>query len=75
MEKTSTSRQAVPASVSKAIITSNKDKSKTTNLINGLVRLMYYESILQDTIRSEVYFIPWKFPLSEIHIYVNLRSL
>jgi len=57
MEKTSTSKQAVSASVSKAIITSNKDKSKTTNLINGLVRLMYYESILQDTIRSEVYFI------------------
>ena len=52
----STSRQAVPSTVSKLKITSNKEKGKTVNLINGLVRLMYYESILQDTVRSEIVF-------------------
>ena len=52
----STSKQAVPATVSKLKITSNKEKGKTVNLIDGLVRLMYYESILQDTIRSEIVF-------------------
>ena len=47
----STSKQAVPATVSKLKITSNKEKGKTVNLIDGLVRLRYYESILQDTVR------------------------
>ena len=52
----STSKQAVPATVSKLKITSNKEKGKTVNLIDGLVRLMYYESILQDSIKASIIF-------------------
>ena len=33
-------------------VVSNKDQSKTASVVNGAVRLMYYESILQDTIKA-----------------------
>ena len=52
----STSRQAVPSTVTKLKVLSNKQTDKFVDLTNGLVRLMYYESVLQDTIRSEVVF-------------------
>ena len=52
----STSRQAVPSTVSKLKVLSNKQTDKSVDLTNGLVRLMYYESVLQDTVRSEVVF-------------------
>jgi hypothetical protein len=52
----STSRQAVPSTVTKLKVLSNKQTDKFVDLTNGLVRLMYYESVLQDTVRSEVVF-------------------
>jgi len=52
----STSSKAVPSTVSKLKILSNKQKDKSVDLTNGLVRLMYYESLLQDTVKSEVVF-------------------
>lgn len=52
----STSQKAVPSTVSKLKVFSNKERNKSVDLTNGLVRLMYYESILQDTIKSEVVF-------------------
>ena len=52
----STSQKAVPATVSKLKVLSNKQTNKFVDLTNGLVRLMYYESVLQDTVRSEVVF-------------------
>jgi len=52
----STSIKAVPSTVSKLKILSNKQKDKSVDLTNGLVRLMYYESLLQDTVKSEVVF-------------------
>ena len=52
----STSRQAVPSTVSKLKVLSNKQTDKSVDLTNGLVRLMYYESILQDTVKSEIVF-------------------
>ena len=52
----STSKKAVPSTVSKLKVLSNKQKNKFVDLTNGLVRLMYYESVLQDTVRSEVVF-------------------
>jgi len=51
-----TSRQAVSAFVDKLEVTSNKNKNKNVSLTNGLVRLMYYESILQDTVKAEIFF-------------------
>tara|TARA_R100000030_G_scaffold12573_2_gene8408 strand:+ start:502 stop:1815 length:1314 start_codon:yes stop_codon:yes gene_type:complete len=52
----STSKQAVPSTVSKLKVLSNKQTDKSVDLTNGLVRLMYYESILQDTVKSEIVF-------------------
>ena len=52
----STSRQAVPSTVTKLKVLSNKQTDKSVDLTNGLVRLMYYESILQDTVKSEIVF-------------------
>jgi len=46
-----TIRSAIPADITKANIFSNEDPSKTVDLRGGLIRLQYYESILQDTVR------------------------
>ena len=35
-------------------VTSNKDKNNTVSLTGGFIRLMYYESLLSDTIRATV---------------------
>jgi hypothetical protein len=51
------SKQAVPAFIDKLEVTSNKDQSKNVSLATGIVRVMYYESILQDTVKAEVTFI------------------
>lgn len=40
-----------PSYIEKFDVTSNKDRSKSVSLINGVDRLMYYESILQDTVK------------------------
>ena len=49
------SRSTVPAQVSKAEITSNEGGT-TANLLNGFVSLMYYESILQDSVKADFIF-------------------
>ena len=46
-----TIRSALPAEVNKIEIFSNEDPTKSVDLRGGLLRLEYYESILQDTIR------------------------
>jgi hypothetical protein len=46
-----TIRSALPAEVVKIDIFSNEDPKKKVDLRAGLVRLNYYESILQDTVR------------------------
>tara|TARA_Y100001970_G_scaffold258133_2_gene337671 strand:- start:2665 stop:3993 length:1329 start_codon:yes stop_codon:yes gene_type:complete len=49
------SRSTVPAQVSKAEIKANEGK-KTANLLGGFVTLMYYESILQDSVKVDFIF-------------------
>ena len=49
------SRSTVPSQVSKAEITSNEGGT-TANLVNGFVSLMYYESILQDSVKADFIF-------------------
>ena len=46
-----TIRSALPAEINKIDIFSNEDPSKSVDLRGGLLRLEYYESILQDTVR------------------------
>jgi len=49
------SRSTVPAQVSKAEIKSNEGGT-TASLVNGFVSLMYYESILQDSVKVDFIF-------------------
>ena len=49
-------KKSAPASITKAEVTSNADAGKTANLINGILRMTYYESILQDTIKTNIIF-------------------
>jgi len=46
------SKSAEPSYIERVDIISNKSPDKTVSVVNGPVRLMYYESILQDTIRA-----------------------
>jgi hypothetical protein len=46
-----TSKSAQPSYIEKFDIVSNKSQGKTVSVVNGAVRLMYYESILQDTVK------------------------
>ena len=46
-----TTKSAQPSYIEKFDIVSNKSQGKTVSVVNGAVRLMYYESILQDTVR------------------------
>ena len=50
------SKSAESSFISRLDIISNKDQSKTVSLAGGTIRLMYYESILQDTIKASVTF-------------------
>ena len=52
MAKTINIRSATPANIKRVLIFSNEDKSKNVELRGGLIRLQYYESILQDTVRA-----------------------
>ena len=45
-----------PATISKADVVSNLDTEKTASLTNGIVRLTYFESILQDSIKASIIF-------------------
>ena len=47
-------RNATPAFVEGIKIVSNQDESRTVDVATGLVRLQYYESILQDSVRAVV---------------------
>ena len=38
-------------------ITSNKDRSKTVSVVNGMINLKYYESLLQDHIAADITFV------------------
>ena len=49
-------KKSAPASITKAEVTSNVDTGKNANLVNGIIRMTYYESILQDTVRANVIF-------------------
>ena len=45
-----------PATISKADVVSNSDTEKTASLVNGIIRLTYFESILQDSIKASLVF-------------------
>ena len=51
----SASQSTVPASVTKAQVTANEG-GKTANLLGGFVQIMYYESILQDSVKVDYIF-------------------
>ena len=57
MAKTTiTSKSSEPAFVSKIDVKSNKDGGKTVSLVGGFVELLYYESILQDSVKMDIVF-------------------
>jgi hypothetical protein len=56
MAKQIISKSAEPSFIERLDITSNKDQSKTVSITGGTIRLMYYESIMQDTIKATVTF-------------------
>ena len=45
-----------PATISKADVVSNSDTEKNASLVNGIIRLTYFESILQDSIKASLIF-------------------
>ena len=49
-------KKSAPASITKAEVTSNMDTGKTANLVNGILRMTYYESILQDSVKANIIF-------------------
>ena len=53
-EQVITTRQALPAFIEGISIASNEDQEKTVDLSTGVIRLQYWESILQDGIRATV---------------------
>jgi len=55
MAKRITSKTAEPSNINQLDIKANEG-GKTVSVVGGVVRLMYYESILEDTITAEVVF-------------------
>ena len=53
---TNETKKSSPASISKALVTSNVDEEKTASLVNGILRLTYHESILQDSVKAYITF-------------------
>jgi hypothetical protein len=51
-----TGAQSTPAFIEKLDVFSNKDQSKSVSIVNGTIQLMYYESILQDSVMANVTF-------------------
>jgi len=51
-----TSAQSTPAFIERIDIVSNKDTSKSVSVVNGTIQVMYYESLLQDSIMATVLF-------------------
>ena len=50
------SKSAEPSFIDKIDIVSNKNQSKNVSVAGGTIRLMYYESILQDSIKATITF-------------------
>ena len=51
-----TTAQATPTPVEKIDVFSSKTPGKTVSILNGLVELRYYESLLQDSVMATVMF-------------------
>ena len=49
-------QNSAPASITKADLTSNVDTEKSVSLLNGILRMTYYESILQDSVKANIIF-------------------
>ena len=49
-------RSSAPALLQQIDVVSNENKNSTVSLITGTVRVLYYESILQDSVRASVVF-------------------
>ena len=49
-------RPSAPALLQQIDVVSNENSSSTVSLITGTVRVLYYESILQDSVRASVVF-------------------
>ena len=47
-------KKSSPPIITKADITSNVDTEKSTSLVNGIIRMTYHESILQDSVKAYV---------------------
>ena len=54
--KKTTVRPSAPALLQTIDVVSKENKNSTVSLISGTVRVLYYESILQDSIRASVVF-------------------
>lgn len=52
-----TTAQATPASVEKIDVLSSKTLGKTVSVLNGLIEIRYYESILQDSVMATISFV------------------
>ena len=52
--KKTTVRPSAPALLQTIDVVSKENKNSTVSLISGTVRVLYYESILQDSIRASV---------------------
>src|SRR6056300_1483751 len=51
-----TTKSAEASFIDRIRVTSNKNQGKTVDVAGGTIRLLYYESILKDTIKSTVMF-------------------
>ena len=51
-----TPRSSTPSIPKTITITSNEDKSKTADLVGGLVSIAYFESLMSDTLRATIIF-------------------
>ena len=49
-------KKSAPATITKADVISNVDSEKSVSLVNGIIRLTYHESILQDSVKAYVVF-------------------
>ena len=49
-------KKSAPITITKADAISNVDSEKSVSLVNGIIRLTYHESILQDSVKAYVVF-------------------
>ena len=55
-KKRKTVRESAPSLLQRLDVISNEDKDSTVSLLNGAVRVLYWESILADTVAASVIF-------------------